>query len=1002
MAIRNPTVVCHARWFTAIVMYSLAGCSPESPWTSAGTFVEGRAHHSATLLENDQVLFAGGRETTFRTSAELRDSITGRWSLAGPMITSRADHTATRLEDGRVLLSGGTNPEGTLASVEAYDPMAQLFSAVAPMNEKRTLHTATWVDGKVVVIGGWSEKPDNISATFEVYDVAADVWSSPTNLAEPRAEHTATVLSDGTILVVGGTNGSAAIAQASRYDARTNTWLDAGTMAEARQGHTATRLDATRVLVVGGTNEKGIVASAELYDVVTNSWLPAASMAEARQGHTATRLNDGTVLVIGGEGANGALETVERYCPARSDPDKGQGVSTSNCPERLDLRQDDFVAVTSMSVPRIGHTATWLADGSVLVAGGEESAASTLVDQFVPEDNRIFCERSEECPLAMVCNPEEQRCEHAPKVLGSDSACTYAPTNNGVPASGWALLMGLSGLAILLRRTRRSKGLVAGFLGLGLLVLPGLAEAQTSTFYLDRLQIAGGPTDGTAVWRPVFGPTRLFGQLAFGYARDPLRVETFVADSSKVGGLAGAANHLQITGYATAGMEVLKRGSIAVTIPYVIQQRGYSTQNVSAGLNESISMAPSALGDVRIDGRVLLAWNESRSFLMAARAAFFLPTGDPYSFTGERSAWGNLGFSAEYDADAFFVTTNLGLTVRPTSTLVDLKVGTEFVYAAGVYVPLMEDRVRIGGELFGSVGLVGATSVHREPVEAALSSRVALGSKKLFFLGASAGARLGYGYAPDMRFVARVGGVLPLELPDRDIPLPVRMQSMREEDSDRDGFVDMDDACPVVAEDHQGEEDGCPKPAAPIDVDNDGLIGAADHCPTVAEDKDGLADDDGCPEEDFDGDKIADVMDKCPKEPGVHAKDPANEGCPAFIRRMGTEVKLLVQIEFEFSSTKIAASSFPILDELAQLMAASPDIQRLRIEGHTDDVGPVAFNQRVSTQRAQAVRDYLVQQGKVSPSRLTFAGFGPSRPIAPNNTAAGQAKNRRVELHIEK
>ena len=1055
MAIRNPSSVCHARWLTAIVLYSLTGCSPESSWTSAGTFFEGRAHHSATLLENDQVLFAGGRDTTFRTNAELRDTLTGRWSLTDSMITSRAEHTATRLDDGRVVLSGGTNEGGSLASVEAYDPMTQSFSALAPMNEKRTQHTASWTLGKVVVLGGWRDKPNSASATFELYDVAMDVWSSPTNMPEPRAEHTATLLDDGTILVVGGTNGSATVGHASRYDARTNTWLDAGTMAVARQGHTATRLDATRVLIAGGTNENGAIASAELYDVVTNSWLPAASMGEARHAHTATRLNDGTVLIAGGEDANGgALETVERYCPARSDPDKPSSTSGS-CPERLDLRQDAFVAVDSMSVPRTGHTATWLADGSVLVAGGDGSAASTHVDQFVPEDNRIFCERSEECPLAMVCNAEAQRCEHATKALGSESACAYTPASDHAPARGWWFLVGASGLIMLLRRTRRARsaaplrcpsfgrldfaahavprtrplrGLkqrgptaalqnratpkasryairrrtLTSLLGSGLLLLPGLAEAQTSTFYLDRLQMAGGPNDGVAVWRPVFGPTRLFGQLALGYARDPLRVESFVTDSTKIRGLAGAAEHLQISGYATAGVELLKRGAIAVTIPYVVMQRGYRTDNLAVGLNESVSMSPSALGDLRIDGRVLLLWNESRSFSMAARASFFLPTGDEFSFTGERSAWGNVGASAEAHADAFFVTTNLGLTVRPTSMLVDLQVGTEFVYAAGVYVPLMTDRVRIGAELFGSVGLTSAASAQREPIEAALSSRVALGSGRLIYLGASAGARIGHGYAPDMRFVARIGGVFPLEREDQDIPLPVHVEAMREEDSDGDGFVDVDDPCPVIAEDHQGAEDGCATPPAPVDIDNDGLMGPADRCPSVAEDKDGLADDDGCPEDDFDGDGMADVLDKCPKEPGVHAKDPANEGCPAFLRRTGTEVKLLVQIEFEFSSTKIAASSFPILDELARLMAANPDIEHLRIEGHTDNAGSESFNKTVSTRRAEAVRDYLVQRGKVNSTRLSFEGFGPSRPIAPNNTDAGRAKNRRVELHIEK
>lgn len=1000
MAIRNPTTMRGLKTLALLSLGLLAGCGEPSPWIAAGTFSQGRSHHSATLLDNELVLFAGGKTAGFLGSTELRDSISQRWSKAGSLITPRAEHLAIKIDDGRVVVLGGIGDNGILDSVEVFDFGTKQFSAFLPMLEPRTQHAVIVREGKLFAMGG--RGPSGVSSTIEVGEIGASAWSFPTTMPQPRAQHTATLLADGTILIVGGTDGTDELASAVRYDVATNTWLDAGNMAQPRRGHTATRLDASKVLVAGGTNASGVLATAEVYDITTNAWSGAASMRDARQGHTATRLNDGTVLLTGGNGASDALQTVERYCPVRSDAEKPDDTTDRSCLDRLDLLHDEFVEVTPMALARVGHSATWLANGSVLVAGGDGAAASVRVDQYVPEDNRIFCERSEECPTAMVCNVEDQRCEHAERLLSSESACAYVSPTNRSPGRNGVFVVGLGFALAMMRRKRRPSGAFsAALIASSLLALPGLAEAQTSTFYLDRLPLAAGPNDGTAVWRPVFGPTQLFGQVGLGYARDPLRASAFVADPTRANALQGSAVHLQVSGYATLGMEVLRRGAISVTVPYIVQQRGYPTDNRSVGLDDRVTMTSRALGDVRVDGRMSILWNSSRSFSMAARAAFFLPFGDEYSFAGERSAWGQVGLSAEYNAEVFFLTTNAGLTVRPQSRLVDLLVGTEFVYAVGAYVPLLADRVRLGAELFGSVGLVEGSGT--PPTEVALSSRVALGTNRLMFLGASAGMRVGDGTAPDMRFVARIGGILPLEREDRDLPIPVRLNVPPEADSDRDGIVDVDDACPAVAEDHAGDDDGCPKPSVPavVDTDGDGLKDPVDRCPGQAEDMDGLDDEDGCPDEDVDKDGIADAADKCPKEPGVHAKDPANEGCPAFLRRTGTEVKLLVQIEFEFSSTTIAKSSYPILDELARLLTANPDIKRMRIEGHTDNAGSESFNKTISTRRAESVRNYLVQQGKVDPSRLSFEGFGPSRPIAPNNSDAGRAKNRRVELHIE-
>jgi len=967
-------------WLLGIVvgLSSLAGCGDDgAQWTSAGALLEARSFHSATLLEDDSVLFAGGvNDGAFAERVELRSTMTGRWTVGPSLITARARHAAVRLADGRVVLVGGESAAGPLASVEAYDPKTEQLSSLAPMAAPRTGHTASHVAslGEWIVVAGGSG-PGEVSGTAMRYDVQAGKWIAPENMRAARSAHTATWLDAAGLVVLGGADGTSVHASVERYDASMNEWREAGELGEARSEHTATRLDEATILVVGGRGAGGVLGSAEEYHYDDEAPRSAAvgRLRIARRGHTATRLDDGTVLVVGGVGEDGEpVASVERYNPATQ----------------------TFEDVPSMSEPRAGHTTTWLADGSVLVAGG---GAQTIVEQFVPDDTRPICERTADCPAAMICNAEK-RCEHPAGTLGAEGACaiTGAPLPTG---SGVFFAFVASMLAALGRRGARRSTRKAAALSLFVLAFaPGAAEAQDSMFYLDRLPLAGGPEDGMAVWRPVFGRTGLFGQVAFGHAWRPLRVESFVHDPERASALVGPAVARQLTGYLTLGAEVMRRGSIQVSVPYIVSQRGYPTDEREVGLTQSVAPSPSALGDLRVDGRMLIAWNASRSFSLAARGALVLPTGDSTSFAGERGAWAQAGVSAEYDARAFFLTANAGITVRPKSTLVDLTVGTELAYAFGAYLPLMHDRVRLGAEIFGTAGLLPEASGGPEglPVEVAFLSRMTLGAQRRVFLGLGGGTRLGAGYAPDARFVVRIGGVLPLERVVIEPHPEVRV--VPEVDSDGDGLVDGDDMCPNAPEDHKRAEDGCPE----TDEDGDGIDSSIDACPTVAEDADGIDDADGCPEEDADGDGVADLVDRCPKEPGVHSEDPEKEGCPEHIRRVELEVFLYKQIDFLFASDTVAPSSYPALDEVARLLVANPEIRRLRIEGHTDDKGGERFNLELSRRRANAVRDVLVKRGNVDPKRLISIGFGQSRPIAPNDTVEGRAKNRRVELHIEK
>lgn len=113
------------------------------------------------------------------------------------------------------------------------------------------------------------------------------------------------------------------------------------------------------------------------------------------------------------------------------------------------------------------------------------------------------------------------------------------------------------------------------------------------------------------------------------------------------------------------------------------------------------------------------------------------------------------------------------------------------------------------------------------------------------------------------------------------------------------------------------------------------------------------------------------------------------------------EEKIVItqKIHFEFDRATIRPISYPILDDVASLLARNPQIAHVRIEGHTDWIGSDAYNQNLSQRRADSVRNYLIQKG-IAPDRLIAVGFGETRPIADNNTVLGRAKNRRVEFTV--
>jgi hypothetical protein len=148
-------------------------------WSPAGSLSVPRFGHSATLLQSGKVLVAGGCETNgcslYASAGELYDPVANKWTTTGAMLTPRRSHTATLLNNGDVLVIGGTDGVA-LSSCELYNPSTGKWQSAPSITYGRFLHTATLLQsGKVLLAGGTSSRYPIIFA--EVYDPTANAWN---------------------------------------------------------------------------------------------------------------------------------------------------------------------------------------------------------------------------------------------------------------------------------------------------------------------------------------------------------------------------------------------------------------------------------------------------------------------------------------------------------------------------------------------------------------------------------------------------------------------------------------------------------------------------------------------------------------------------------------------------------------------------------------------------------------------------------------------------------
>ncbi|HZX97684.1 MAG TPA: OmpA family protein [Myxococcales bacterium] len=398
---------------------------------------------------------------------------------------------------------------------------------------------------------------------------------------------------------------------------------------------------------------------------------------------------------------------------------------------------------------------------------------------------------------------------------------------------------------------------------------------------------------------------------------------------------------------------------LSANLPVALWQKSDFSLLTSQGVSGPLvaDVASTTLGDLRLGAKLPLLDANRWPVGVAAMVDLRLPTGNDQAFMSD-------GLSA---VPSVVVTRRFGrlrldgqagYAIRGQGQYAQLVVHDGFVYALGGTVDLPKVKLlnqwKAIAELNGGLprGENLASDRYRAPLSARAGLRAFLTPRVSLETGAGFGlGPAGYGHERWSAFFG-VSWSIPSAAAHAAFVGPLL-------DRDGDGVLDEDDLCP--------EQPGAPEL-------------------------------DGCPDDDGDG--IPNREDKCPNQPG-----PAeNDGCPleaneALVEFGASRILLNDSIHFDTGKDTIRSESFPLLDQVVKILDQHHELQRIRVEGHTDNVGNAAYNKELSARRAASVVRYLIGKGIAQP-RLIPAGYGFEQPIVSNATALGRAKNRRVVFTV--
>jgi outer membrane protein OmpA-like peptidoglycan-associated protein len=543
------------------------------------------------------------------------------------------------------------------------------------------------------------------------------------------------------------------------------------------------------------------------------------------------------------------------------------------------------------------------------------------------------------------------------------------------------------------------------------IVLAGAPPARAQGVTLDQYRAAETTRDGFVVTRPVgLGHLGVSASLHVDYGLEPLR-----GPASRAGGT--LVDH-QLTGQLGVALGVLDRLVVALRVPVVLLLSGRTGTAGDPATRDPIASG-AGLGDVALSLRAVLL--DDALFAVALQAEASIPPAEAIAPSQDLAGEAGVSFTPELAAELRLspvrITANLGARFRQPAAYQTLRVEHELTWAAGVGVDIVPDVLDATLEGYGATPLTRFATASLSPVELLLGVRVR--PIRELVIGLAGGPGLGDGYgAPVFRGVLTVGL---LALPEIAQPVVEEGSSPVEahEDSDTEDSSPTDTTEGTTegtdsAEGPDAIEAPPPEPEAlrtavepfsrddygQLDRDGDRIVDAEDQCLLDREDYDEIQDADGCPEENADEDPVADVDDVCPLTPGVASDDATVTGCPAraYIGERGAIV-IRDRVEFATGSDRILPASTAVLNDVLSILQSSPDVTRVRIEGHTDDQGTDRANIRLSRARAASVRRWLVTHG-IAAERLEAWGCGELHPLEQARTRQARQTNRRVEFFV--